>query len=104
MAEVARQVDDLHARVAGMERVEHLARTVGAAVVDADHLERAVGRTLEDGKQASEEGLERLALVVNRQHDREERRHRVARSLHGTSGGRIQSARRSVTGMPARAR
>ena len=81
-------MDHLHARVAGVDRIEQLARAVGAAVVDADDFEGAVGDVLEDGKQTGEKALERLALVVDREDDGEERRHRGARLQHGTGGGR----------------
>ena len=66
VAEVARQVDDPHARIARGQPLEHQRRAVGGAVVDQHQLER---QALERGADAGVELLDRPLLVVDRRDD-----------------------------------
>ncbi len=70
VAEVARQVDDAHARVGRGHAVEQLGRAVGAAVVDEHQLELVVG---DRGARARDELLDQLLLVVDGRHHAEQR-------------------------------
>ena len=69
VAEVARQVDDAHARVGGGDPVEQLGRAVGAAVVDEHQLELVVG---DRRAGARDELLDQLLLVVDGRDDAEQ--------------------------------
>ena len=69
VAEVAREADELDARVALVERAHQLEAPVGAAVVHEHHLGRPV-EGLEHGNEPPVELLQRLALVEDRDHER----------------------------------
>ena len=69
VAEVARERDDLHARVLRRERAQLLERRVARAVVDEHELERDLA---ERGDRAAVERLDVVLLVVQRRDDAEQ--------------------------------
>ena len=81
VAEVARQVDDAHARVGGRDAVERLRRAVGRAVVDEHELER---EPVERAADARVELVDRRLLVVDRCDDAQQ----LERAVLGRRGAR----------------
>ena len=81
VAEVARQVDDAHPRVALGQPLEHRRRAVAGAVVDQHQLER---KSLQRGADARVELLDRRLLVVDGRDDA----HQVERPGVRLRGGR----------------
>lgn len=73
LAEVARQIDHAHARLARADRDELLERVVAAAVVHADDLEADRFDRLHQRHHFRKEPRDRVAFVVERHDERNER-------------------------------
>jgi hypothetical protein len=87
VAEVAREVDDADAVVAGHDALEELERAVGAAIVDVDDLEVEVRQTVEGRAQAAMELLDPGFLLVHGRDDGDQRT--IRGHAHSVSDGTV---------------